>query len=1066
MKTNNVLKLLVIGLVVGAAGFAEAASKLRLIHGEKWSKVSRDVKKTVTSSAFKAAARGEFVVECFHEEGGRACPENLGSLKLPVIFAISEGGNCYCVIEGVPGRMTAQQILGNLRKVDAFRKKAEKEGLNTAEACGQFLAKMERFVGGPKRVVSKGFYQDVFEKLKKLDPQDETGWVRHFTMGDGIDIVTKANKFREDGDFYGGEKYVSHQQNELPVKHLTLEQKQSLLMARFALYREDTAKRPEMIELLKKIAAAGEDTFWGTAAVGWLHKFGESPLSTYWGWRKGDFTGPSLKQAVKYGVDWSFPKSGLYTIAFETNSSSSDTPRFESVELYVKDQLIVTADKPKIEGRTTTFECKVPRKKYTHMIVKGTANPSGDSQGKIVIHRQVLKPRKEAKSGSVGSIKKSDVSAYIVKTVGDETLKDIAKREKGSEFLKQFFGDVEWMEQFAGSGPWNTNPWRDGEFKGNAQARLDSDKLLASKALKALDVLVWNDKGEFITTTKIGRNIATALALNHGASFSDEKLVQVMECYREWAADGTLFDDAYKHDVFEWREAVAFGQNSPLPVENLRWIHDFCNIDWARYAGVCWVCHYRLWNCFGASVHTGAYYEPWHHRWNTQELRYRVGAVCGGISKFGSHAAAAHGIRSYTAGQPGHCAYMLWNYDRNKWDIAYAVTAHTGAHFSLGGTGFAAAEEWNRYFTHPKRMEAERLRWKGEYAKAMELVPGNYQAAEDWLLQLQVKNAPEAEWKPFAAAVCKTFSTSPQEGWALYNKYLTRLEGRGARLEAVKTGLASFTEHTDHTVEDPYFDELCLDPVAKLFPDDEKALWEIMDTALTGQAKTKSFYRQAMNWFAGKLMTDQSRAKMFMKIVVSNAKKTGAKLDYNGMIQKAAESEDIAMFHQVYRLRDYLEPNAKPKSSGDSYPTEKNGGKLVSQEGLLKPSSTTGALNYLYALDEKKYQIPNAFHTGGGKEPYAVVKLKGETNITAITVVNAGEGSWNPQRQIPLCIWVSDDGQEWSRQVYKCNELKNEWECVLPSPQKARFVKVGREPNAKDDVFHLKKILVYGVKLY
>ncbi len=1094
MKTKTYLLLSVAALLFMSLP-ALAGSRARLIYGDKWSKAGRDVKKLMMSSEFKREAGSDFTAEFSEENGGGSAPGNLGVLKLPAILLISEKGNCYCVLENVPLRISAEQLVGNFKKVDAVRRKAEEKVYAagaTADDCGKFLFMMERYVGGnPRRIVSKGFYPEILEKIKKLDPQDELAWARHFTMGDGLDLVTKANDFREKKDLYGGGKFIENIKS-LPRKRLTKEQQQALLMAEFALYRDEASKREELIGMLRKVAEFDETTFWGTAAVGWLNIFGAPPLSTYFGWHKGDFKG-SMKQLVKYGVDCRFPKAGLYTLTFACNDSSSDRPKFEEVELITKKgEVAFKARNPTVEGQSTVFQIKLEpqyRGQIKALLVKGMAGSQGNSNGRITIERQVLKPRKESTSGMVSGIKKTPVSNYIVQSVGQETLKEIARKEKGSAFLQKFFGNEEWMKEFAGSGTWNATPWRN---TSNAQARIDDDKRIAGKALKALDLLAWHDKGNFIETP-IGRKIATALALNYdsyGSRCTDAKLVELMECYREWVVDGTLVDYVYDYDVADWREVLGFGQNRELSIGDLRWSHDFANLDAPRYHWLCWVCAYRLFNCFGASVHTSDYYRPWSHRWLTQELRYRVGAVCGGISKFGSFCAASHGIKSYTAGQPGHCAYMLWNYGDSRWDIAYGVTAHTDPHFSLGAPGFACSEEVARFFTSTKpkgsgsstkvkekgkktaalpanRELANEEMWKGNYQKAMEAAYGNWQAAEDWLLQLKVKNAPMEEWKKFAECVLKTFKSSPMSGWALYHNYISRLDGRTAKLEAVQAGLDALHENTSRTAEDPYFDEL-LDQIAKHFPNDEKALWAIFVWALDGQAKSRTFHRQTLAWASDKLMKDTASSQKFLKVVAKNAKETGAKVDYNGMIQTASESENVPMFRQIHRLMDKLSPDQKPKLSGRNYPTEKNGGQLLSQDGLLKVSSSNGyALNYRCALDEKGYEISNAFHTNGEEAPHAIVKLAGETSITAITVVNAGTGPHNPRRQLPLCVWVSDDGQEWTRQVYKTNELKDEWDCVLQTPQKAKYVKVGRDPKAGNkDVFHLKKILVYGVKQY
>ncbi len=1085
MKTALLKVVTVACLLVGAAQ-AFAATTIRLVYGDSWSRAGRAVKEMLASEAFRQAAGDDYVVELCEESGGKMHEKNLGSLKLPAIFVISEGGNCFYVLENVGKSTTPKALLTKIRKVDTIRKQAEAKGWETPEACGEFLKKMEKYVGGPRRVIAKGFYPQVFEKLKKEDPTDATGWTRHFTMGDGLNLVNQATGFREKKDFVGGEAFLKKIQKEEPTNRLTLEQKQALMMARFALYREDASKKDEMVALLKKVAEAGETTFWGTAAVGWLNLMKEPPLSVYWGWRKGDFKGADFDARIKYGVDCSFPKSGTYTVTFTTDAKAGATPAIEQVALYEKGKknAVLILKDPKVDGKTTTFTFKLPSKyrgRIVQMKVSGKADAAGESFGKIQIVRSVLRPRPAVKPEvSAATFKTQDaplVARYILDQVGDDCIDTIARKAGGADFLKRFFGSTAWMESFAGSGVINGSPWRDGQYKGDAAARIAGDKADMAKALIALDLLVWNDgawsKSKDFIETKIGRNIATALALNHGGRFDDVKLMQIMECYREWAKDGTLYEDAWNHDVYKWRQVVCFGQNSGLSVENLRWIHDFCNIDAPRYYGVCWQCAYRLHNCFGDSVHGWKYYAPWSHRWNTQELRYRVGGVCGALSKFGSHAAAAHGIRSFTAGQPGHCAYMLWDYPKDMWGISYAVTGHTGPHFSLGGNGFAAAEEQNRYFTHTGRMGAERYRWAGEYAKAMRAAPGNWQAAEDWLLQLKAKKADDAAWEEYAKVLCATFKTAPAQGWMLYWPYVHRLPSREAKIKAIRKGLLSLCEKEQRddkppfTTEAPYYNEIALDAIAKMFANDQEALWELFPTMLDGQSQTRTFYRQVINWGAGQLMPKDSNR--FLSLVGASSEKTGITLDYRNMIVKASQSEDIAMFKQVFSLMNKLAPNLKPKiNPNKTYPTERNGGKLLSPDGMLKISTTSGwdsPVSYQSVLEAEDFHGGNGFHTNGEVAPYAMVILPGASDIKAITVVNAG-GGYNATRQTPICFWVSENGKEW-QEVFRSDKTQGEWNCDLPQPIKAKYIKAGRDPNAKKkEVFHLHKVLIYGTKLY
>ena len=169
------MKKSLISLALAFAAFvANAVPVLRLVYGKDWSEAGRKLRKTFESAAFKAAAKGRYSVEIVDDSAGDS-PKNLGTLKLPALFAISERGNCFCVIENLPAKAEPEQILKKVAYVDKIRQKAEAEGWRTADKCGEFLEKMERFTGGPKRVISEGFYPNVFKELVKLDPDDKTG---------------------------------------------------------------------------------------------------------------------------------------------------------------------------------------------------------------------------------------------------------------------------------------------------------------------------------------------------------------------------------------------------------------------------------------------------------------------------------------------------------------------------------------------------------------------------------------------------------------------------------------------------------------------------------------------------------------------------------------------------------------------------------------------------------------------------------------------------------------------------------------------------------------------------
>ena len=375
-----------IALLAAAMTFAApAASRIRLIYGKGWNRASEDLKKMLESAKFKAACKGKYTTEFVDWQTGNGPDGGLGSLKIPCIFVVDEKNRCYFVFENVPYDYPGENLLRALDGINARRAKIEAEGMNTADQCGKLLQSMEKFVGGPKRVISKGFYSDVFDKLVQLDPGDKEGWIRHFKMGDGIELVIKANEFREKKDMAGGERFIESEMKK-PIKHLTTEQRQGLLMAKFALYREEPSKNEEMMKILRTVAEYDEDTFWGTCALGWLNWKGQPILSTYWGWHKGDFKGPQFNTTVKYGVKHSFRKPGEYEIKFEPTEGNITV---SSVTLMIGDEEVTTLKKE-------PFTVKVDRRnagRINRLVVKGTTG--SDSEGKINIHRRVLKPRKE-----------------------------------------------------------------------------------------------------------------------------------------------------------------------------------------------------------------------------------------------------------------------------------------------------------------------------------------------------------------------------------------------------------------------------------------------------------------------------------------------------------------------------------------------------------------------------------------------------------------------------------------------------------------------------------------------
>ncbi len=91
------------------------------------------------------------------------------------------------------------------------------------------------------------------------------------------------------------------------------------------------------------------------------------------------------------------------------------------------------------------------------------------------------------------------------------------------------------------------------------------------------------------------------------------------------------------------------------------------------------------------------------------------------------------------------------------------------------------------------------------------------------------------------------------------------------------------------------------------------------------------------------------------------------------------------------------------------------------------------------------------------------MELPGDAEVKGIYLLN--RFGQNTPRQVPFEVLVSTDSKNWTR-VYQTDKVQAEYRIAVETPRRARYVKVARTPDAKNEVFHFGKILVYGKRLY
>jgi len=1021
--------------------------------GSDWCVSGEKVRTTFDSAAFRTALGKRWLrgvrdhreapgTEAINNENSRVKSLYTNTHRYPALFLFNEAGEPVGCFENIPQDITAAELAKEVAKREAGWKECEaliKKG-QVGEGFDKLKDQMpgvfyhDRKQGWCSRTLPKEF-----AKLRASDPEDKEGWIWHFTMGNGMGHVYEANGLHE--KLEEGRAYIAKLRAR-KATHLTVEQRQSIDMAEFALLRRDQSRKAETRALLRKVYEADPNSFWGWAAQGYLtgdraEEYGDKapPAST------------NLVANVKYGA-------GLVDLPMRGRPFVANQPRPDAAaKMYA-------AQRRKLE-------------------------PAFGRRGLLTSELQ-------------GAL----VRTWAVHEAGTNTVQQLLRLEGGKAFLNAFLKDTEWVESFMASGPGNI--------------RLTERKAFDfAAALTNLDALVWNDRQGRILKGGLPRTLATAIALQAGRR-SIESVVRTWAGYMFLADAGRLHKAAYTQDVREWR----FALSEVLGIADLLYLNDYVNYHNGNYGGACWFVPYRLHNCFGESIHCDRYYRPWRNApWPGLSKSPTVGGVCGALSHFGAYAANAHGVLATTGGQPGHCAYNRRR-PNGVWDIHNYVGRYTTAHHCFWGHAFTYLDVIERsYADRPAQLQADRLTWLARLAedekepaakveawyklavKANSKHYGAWRAYAEWLNRSQ---ADLATTEAYLRALALALPEGRQPMWDLVNWQLDRIRKMpvaGATSVRKPTSKA-VAGKASASVADPGADRVVA-ILEKLYPmlpqptntytreemefsgvlnfhgrlvgEDVTRRSRLFKAALAAEVG-RPLFAEVLGWGANWFLKDETRAKSFIHLVEEVSKKgaakagkgsKAAKFDCRGLMAAASRSGDIAVFRTVSDLFERLYPM---DSKAPRYPETDFGGRLVSAKGMLMISSTCGhdkSELYGRTIDSTRQPNPNnpndrgTFHTGKEKSPWAIVELPGDAQVTGIFLLSAN----NAERNVPFEVFVSTDKKEWQR-VYQTDKAQGEYRISLDKPTRARYVKVARTPEAKEDFFHFGKILVYGKKLY
>ena len=651
--------------------------------------------------------------------------------------------------------------------------------------------------------------------------------------------------------------------------------------------------------------------------------------------------------------------------------------------------------------------------------------------------------------------------AWAWQTIGREAF-DKVVGEGGVEFARQFLTSREWLDGFLFSGP-------------------VSDP---ARAFSLLATIVRNDADGWFREP-LGRTVATAIALNVHEKTTDERAVRLYLAYRHLAKVGRLHRFAYKQDVREWRFVIGKVPDAA----DILFVADFLNYPLAKYDGACWCVPYRGRNCFGESIHGKSYFRPWDGSdWPSLKVRQRVGAVCGGLSNFGATAANAHGIMAMTAGQPGHCAYVLRREDTKRWGIAYSISRYTGPHYLFYRAGFTELDALERaYANRESQIKADLLvaraklaeadgadekeieMFYSDAARACRSHVGVWFAYADWLNR---SNADEQRMRAFMRALARALPDGRQVVWNIENDCLRRLAERPDGKEKTAAALEELYPLLPQSTDEPIREECNWRKIMQVHGQlvgDELA-GRLLAAALKANLGRGDYFAATLGWGSDALLTKANRGEEFaaaLRSIASSAGGTG-RIDLREAIRNASRSGSLDVFRALVDLNDRFNP---PDRNVMGYPTEDFGGELLSAKGMLRTSSTAKWDKpefYGRVIDATGFAGKNTqfFHTHTELSPWAAVELPGPADVKGVRLVNRFVRKDLAGRQVPFRVAVSENGEDWT-DVASETECKDEYEIPVARASRVRFVKVYRPGEAdKKDFFHFQKILVYGKKLY
>ncbi len=655
----------------------------------------------------------------------------------------------------------------------------------------------------------------------------------------------------------------------------------------------------------------------------------------------------------------------------------------------------------------------------------------------------------------------------IIRETGTDFLNKFTTANKyRQQFMSAFVRDPEWQELYLGAGlvPHNTDVGVDVLFR----IWLKHKGKVANKPLAVALASVWGG-GETAPNPALRRRDPNA-----------NNPVWRYEFFQKQAAQGRLHPNYKNLRPWELRFTVGIPAQD-WDDRSFSWTANNINLPWDRYDWACWSAIYTDPSKFGDSVQSGEYGMPFGEESAAQSTQVN-GGVCGAMSHLGCFAAMAHGIPSYTVGQPGHCAYAVRT-ERGKWVGGFGGPdggMHNHIFGSQAPTSYLLMET-----VFADDATIDKAYRQSFCARALEAT-GDKEAAEKMWKEALATSPLHPFFRKQLHRLMLERGAGAEEVFNYLRETIPAYKGNG--LSAVDM-MKDFAPTIASGMEDRHRLALYRDlhsvisgtptswatDMSNTFTQQAATLGEgaarerYMSDAFSAymQANNGVVFGKALEW-AVKEFVEKGQAETFSRAFVKAAGSSATpasgkeaeafrntmKASYNKAIIAAEQARSIPAFHMLIDASENVNG-----SESANIALEKQGemrGKPAPATGLFR-ISTTNQWDKPHTHRNIMTLAGGQSHTEAEQKPHFIVEVAKAGTLTGC-IIRKSNG--NEERMRKAAVYTSADGATWMKKA-ETDDMPKEWAVQFPAGTQGKWVKLELDNGEGKNFAHISHFVVY-----